>query len=212
MLISTSAVTFQKAGGQVCYFCDVTGKQTVLQGCYITKSLTNEQTGTAQSKHSAISRYLPPKTSWGFTKAKLPRLPGKRKCPGCVFLECTVITREEEALEALPGGDIPQQGLGSGCRPDQQFPIFLHATIVFWLPKGCTVPTLLLQTIYSRLGINVTNIFGKSIVGEMAGDMPGWTLQPREASRPNSAGLGSGRRTATSFFWGRIVAKQYRGR
>lgn len=96
-----------------------------------------------------ISRYLPPKTSWGFTKAKAPWLPGRRKWPGCVLLESPVIPREEEGLEALQGQDIPQQALGCGCRLDQQFPISLHAAMVFQLPKWCTVPTLLLQTIYS---------------------------------------------------------------
>lgn len=62
-------------------------------------------------------------------------------------------------------------------------------------------------TDYLSMIRNVTNIFGKSIVGEVAEDMPGWTLQPREASWPNSAGFGSGR-TVTPFFWGRTVAKQ----
>lgn len=31
MLINTSAVTFKKAQGQVCYFYDVLGKRTVLK-------------------------------------------------------------------------------------------------------------------------------------------------------------------------------------
>lgn len=149
MLISTSAVTFQKAGGQVSYFCDVTGKQTVLkQGCYVTKTLTNEQTGTAQNKHFVISRYLSPKTSWGFTKAKPPWLPGRRKCPGCVLLECTVITREEEGLRLSLAGTFPSkvwgldagqtssfqslcmQWLSSGFPSDAQSPLFSYRLFI----------------------------------------------------------------------------------
>lgn len=76
MLISTSAVTFQKAAGRVSYFRDVTGEQTVLkQGCYVTKSLTNEQTGTAQNKHFAISRYFPPKPREDLQRLSLPGSP-----------------------------------------------------------------------------------------------------------------------------------------
>lgn len=157
MLISTSAVTFQKAGGQVCYFCDVTAKQPVLrQACYITKSLTKEQTGTAQNKHSVISRYLPPKTLWGFTKAKPPWLPGRRRCPDWVLLECTVITREEEGLEPSEAGTFPSMAwVWMQARPAVSN--LSAGSDDLLIPKWSTVPTLLLQTVYSWLEMSLSD-------------------------------------------------------
>lgn len=78
----------------------------------------------------------------------------------CSWSALWLLREEEESLEALPGRDTPQQGLGSGCRPEQQFPISLHATIVLWLPKGYSVPTL-----YSQLEMSPT-FWGRALWGK----------------------------------------------
>lgn len=142
------------------------------------------------------------RTLWGFTKAKPPWLAGGRKCPDCVFLDCTVITREEEGLKAFWGRDIPQRGLGCGCRLDQQFPNSLYTTIVFWLPKWCTVPTLLLQNTYSWLEMAPT-FSGRALWGKWLRICQGGQCsqgkppdqiqqgldQARELPHPSGAGL-----------------------
>lgn len=140
-----------------------------------------------------------PKTLWGFTKAKPPWLPEGRKCPDCVFLECTVITREEEGLEAL-------------WDSDQQFPNSLYTTIVFWLPKWCTVPTLLLQNTYSWLEMSPT-FSGRALWGKWLRICQGGQCsqgkpldqiqqgldQAREMPHPSGAGLWQSSIVAANF-------------
>lgn len=172
MLISTSAATFQKAGGQVCYFCDVTGKQTVLkQACYITESLTNEQTGTAQNKHSVISRSPKP-----CEDLQRPSLPGSQE-EGDALAGCSWRALWYQGRRGFGGRDLLQHSLGCGCRPDQQFPISLHAVMMFWLPNWSIVPTLLLQAVYPWLERSAVRLIWGLFGSSPASSAP-WPYSP----------------------------------
>lgn len=123
----------------MCCSCDVTGKQTVLkQGCYTTKSLTKGQIGTAQNKHSVISRYLlPPKPCEDLQRLSLPE---EWKCPRLCALGVHCDYQGRTGLGGSPRQGHSPSRSGAGCRPDQQFPISLHATIIFWLPRDAQSP------------------------------------------------------------------------
>lgn len=91
-----------------------------------------------------------------------------------------MITREEQGLEALPGRDIPHQGLGLDAGQNSSFQSLCMQQSSSGF-QGMHSPHSA-PTDYLFMIRNVINIFGKSIVWEMAEGMPGWTLQPREAS------------------------------
>lgn len=89
-----------------------------------------------------------------------------------------MIIREEEGLRLSKAGTFPSKVWGLDAGQTSSF----QSLCMQRLSSGFLSDAQSPLCSYRFTTENVTNIFGKSAVGEMAEDMPGWTQQPREAS------------------------------
>lgn len=122
-----------------------------------------------------ISGYLPPKTLWGFTKAKPPRLPGRRRCPGWVLLECTVIPGKKRVWRQGPSPARP----GVWMQARAAVPNLSTCSDDFWLPNWSTVPSLLLQAVYPWLERSAVRLIWGLFGSNPASSAP-WPYNPTQ--------------------------------